>query len=121
MHNITEIIDGAFAVFGSLFFIFILSNKKIFEKISNVFISTMMASGEKQEMLNKAQINLTQILFGWKYEEIEKQGYCSTHDKNRLTIVYADYKKIGGNSFVDDMYEKIMAMSTEAKKKRKKR
>ncbi len=57
---------------------------------------------------NKATLLvITKDLFVQKYYLYTKIGSISLLEKESLNSLYQEYKKLGGNSVVDDLYQKI--------------
>lgn len=60
---------------------------------------------------NKATLLvITKDLFVQKYYLYTKTGSISLLEKESLNSLYQEYKKLGGNSVVDDLYQKINAL-----------
>lgn len=46
------------------------------------------------------------------YNTAEKAGYISTYEKNNLSYIHKAYKQIGGNSYIDRLFDILMKMPT---------
>lgn len=42
----------------------------------------------------------------------EKQSYLSMHDRESLEHLYQDYKALGGNGMIDDLYSKLTSLKS---------
>ena len=52
-----------------------------------------------------------------EYIRLMKQGYATAYDKNNASYLYKAYQRLGGNSYITELYNQIMALPLESEKK----
>ncbi|MCI7240940.1 MAG: hypothetical protein MR550_00125 [Bacilli bacterium] len=93
MEYITKYLVEILFSFVSFLFVY------LYKKVKSV-ISTM-------DSTKKSLLALTKNLFIQKYYFYKRQNSISLYEKEALTNLYAEYKKLGGNGVVENMFEEI--------------
>lgn len=93
MEYITKYLIEILFSFVSFLFMF------LYKKVRNL-INTMNAT-------KKSLLALTKNLFIQKYYFYKRQNSISLYEKEALINLYSEYKKLGGNGIVENMFEEI--------------
>lgn len=71
------------------------------------------------DLLKSSMYSIMRNTLKNEFEIYSKKGWCDTNTKDTLTDMYNNYHKLGGNSFITDLYTKVMNLPTEKVTKKK--
>ena len=77
------------------------------EKVYKVFTS--------QEQRDTTDKHILRSLITQKYYEYIPKKFIPLYERQGVVLLYQDYKALNGNTFVDSLYEELMALPTDEK------
>lgn len=77
------------------------------EKIDKIFTS--------QEQRDKTDKHILRSLITQKYYEYIPNESIPLYERQCVVLLYQDYKALNGNTFVDALYDELMALPTDEK------
>lgn len=125
--SITVIVGGAISLVVWMKKGFRLLFKELLEpvvndikKVSDDIVLIKKTSADQMEKINllletREQFSVTdkhilRALITGKYYEYTAKGYLPIYERECLSMLFEDYKTLLGNSFIDDVYEKLMKL-----------
>lgn len=63
-----------------------------------------------QEQLALTDKHVLRALITGKYYEYSVKKYLPMYERECVSLLYEDYKALHGNTFIDDLYEKMMTL-----------
>lgn len=63
-----------------------------------------------QDQLAVTDKHVLRALITGKYYEYSAKGYLPMYERECVSMLYEDYKALHGNTFIDSLYEKLMAL-----------
>lgn len=101
--QISYILAMIVGIIGSVEFLYIRLNKRLKEKVTECTKVQDESQNEALKCLLRSQITS-------KYYVYKEIGEVPEYERQNVTYMYEQYKKMGGNSYIETIYKEFMQL-----------